>query len=102
MPADAEFRKSVLSLSNGLLQPVLLLFGECFQKIRNIPFAATTARECPRPIGDGIDIHALLEQALDGVSPGAAAMAYNFIFFRFGVIGIHEGIVTICQRAIMP
>ena len=63
------------------------LFGELFQKLRNIPLAATTARECTRPSGNAIHIQTLLEQALNFAPGGAAARAHYII--RVGILHVH-------------
>jgi len=66
----------------------VMLGGEIPQKLSNIPFATTTTGKRARPSGNGIDIHLLLEQAFNHASPGAAAMAHDFIG-RIGMFRIH-------------
>lgn len=67
---------------------VALSGGELFQKVSNIPFAATTPGKCAGPSGNRIHIEPLFEKCLDIATPGAAAMAHDVIGWeRFIVHG---------------
>jgi hypothetical protein len=66
----------------------VLLFSKFLQELCNIPFAAAASGKRPRPSGNGIDIKALLEQALNIVPPRAAAMAHDNIG-RIGMLRVH-------------
>ncbi len=55
------------------------LFGKRMKELCNLPLAASTARDRPRPSGNGIDIQPLPEQALNIVTRGTAAVAHDFI-----------------------
>lgn len=65
-------------------------FGEFLHEVGDVPFAAATARERAGPSGDGLQVHALLGQALDVPSFRAAAMAHDFLRLA-GWILFHPG-----------
>lgn len=71
------------------VKAIILLFGETFQEICNIPFAAATTGKRARPSGNSIDIKTLLKQTLDIASPGTTAMAHNHIG-RIGIFRVHN------------
>lgn len=66
----------------------MLLFGKVFQELCNIPFAATTACERTRPIGNGIHVITLFEQALNVALSGTAAMAHDAVC-RIDILRVH-------------
>jgi len=60
------------------VRPPCPLRGKLLQVIADIPFSPATAGKRARPSEDHLDIHPLLEQALDVLALRAAAMAHHF------------------------
>ena len=54
------------------------------QVIPDIPFTPATAGKRTRPLGNGLDIHALLKEPLNVLALCATAMAHHLIL---GVVG---------------
>lgn len=61
------------------LRTGLIALSKFFEEIRNVPFTPATTGQRAGPSGDGLDIHALLIQALYIAALSATAMTHDFV-----------------------